>query len=347
MLTAALPDQLAQFPTTRFMGSKRKLLPELFDVAQALNFRTAIDVFSGSGVVAYLFKAMGKTVLANDYMHMCWQFSRAMIENNETTVTDAQLERLLGSRDSGDGFVLATFRDLYFSDEDSIAIDRLRCAIKRMRNPHARAIATTALIRACMKRRPRGIFTYTGHRYDDGRKDLKKDIPQHFREAVALVNAAVFDNGLSNRARLGDALTLRQRQDALAYLDPPYFTPKSDNEYVRRYHFVEGLARDWKGVEIQQHTVTKKFRGYPTPFSTHQGALAAFRRLFWRFRDSIIVVSYSSNALPTMDELIELLSDVKDRVEVVPVEYRYSFGNQGHRVGDNRNSVKEYLFVGS
>ena len=48
--------------------------------------------------------------------------------------------------------------------------------------------------------------------------------------------------------------------------------PLSDNEYVRRYHFIEGLARDWKGVEIQEHTQTKKFKSYPTPFSTRKGA---------------------------------------------------------------------------
>ena len=27
----------------------------------------------------------------------------------------------------------------------------------------------------------------------------------------------------------------------LVYLDPPYYTPLSDNDYLRRYHFVEGI----------------------------------------------------------------------------------------------------------
>ena len=64
------------------------------------------------------------------------------------------------------------------------------------------------------------------------------------------------------------------------YIDPPYYSPYSDNEYVRRYHFVEGLARDWKEVEIQEHTLTKKFKSYPTPFSTRNGAADAFDVLF-------------------------------------------------------------------
>ncbi len=115
---------------------------------------------------------------------------------------------------------------------------------------------------------------------------------------------------------------------------------------MRRYHFVEGLARDWQGVEIQEHTVTKKFKSYPTPFSSRKGAAEAFDLLFKRFRDSVLVVSYSSNSQPTLDEMVAIMTKHKRHVEVVPVDYRYSFGNQGHKVGDNNNAVQEYLFVG-
>lgn len=100
-------------------------------------------------------------------------------------------------------------------------------------------------------------FTYTGQRYNDGRKDLQKTLAQQFLEAVEAVNKAVFDNGKINRSKHGDAMDLRVEQADLVYIDPPYYSPLSDNEYVRRYHFVEGLARDWKGVEIQEHTQTK------------------------------------------------------------------------------------------
>ena len=95
------------------------------------------------------------------------------------------------------------------------------------------------------------IFTYTGHRYDDGRKDLQKSLSQQFLEAVEAVNNAVFDNHKTNKSVNGDAMALEVEKPDLVYIDPPYYSPLSDNEYVRRYHFIEGLARDWKGVEIQ------------------------------------------------------------------------------------------------
>jgi len=139
-------------------------------------------------------------------------------------------------------------------------------------------------------------------------------------------------------------MTLRTPAD-LVYMDPPYYSPLSDNEYVRRYHFVEGLARDWEGVEIQAHTLTKKFKSYPTPFSSRLGAAEAFDRLFRKFAQSILVVSYSSNSLPTQEEMLALMAKYKEHVEVIPVDYRYSFGNQG-AAKTHRNSVQEYLFVG-
>ena len=277
-------------------------------------------------------------------MAMSATFSKAMVENNTVTLSSRTAEELLLAQKESDHFVARTFQGLYYTDEENDLIDTLRTNIAHLRNPYERAIAMTALIRACIKKRPRGIFTYTGHRYDDGRKDLQKTLEEQFLEAVELVNAAVFDNGRASRARWGDAMTVRIPSD-LVYMDPPYYSPLSDNEYVRRYHFVEGLARNWEGVEIQEHTLTKKFKSYPTPFSTRLGAAEAFDRLFRKFAKSVLVVSYSSNSLPTQEEMLALMAKYKEHVEVIPVDYKYSFGNQA-TAKTHRNAVQEYLFVG-
>lgn len=341
-----LPVQVDKYPSTRFMGSKSKLLLQIWDIASQFKFDSVVDLFAGSGIVGYMFKAQGKTVISNDYMAMSATFAKAMIQNNSVILPRSEAQKLLIESHASDHFVSTTFAGLYFSDHDNEIIDTLRANIAAIRNPYKRAIAMTALIRACIKKRPRGIFTYTGDRYDDGRKDLKKSFEEQFIDAVTAVNNSVFDNGKANKAKNSDAMKLRINAPDMVYIDPPYYSPYSDNEYVRRYHFVEGLARNWKGVEIQQHTQTKKFKSYPTPFSTRKGAANAFDLLFKKYASSIIIVSYSSNSLPTLDEMVSILSNHKEHVEVIPVDYRYSFGNQGNRVGDNKNQVQEYLFVG-
>ena len=340
-----LPQQVSAYPPTRFMGSKSKLLPEIWSVVSQFNVNTVVDLFSGSGVVGYMLKAQGKAVVSNDYMAMSATFTKAMIENNTITLPLEEAKELLIEHKESDHFVATTFKGLYYSDDENDLIDTLRTNIAAMRDQYKQAIAMTSLIRACLKKRPRGIFTYTGHRYDDGRQDLKKSLAQQFLESVDAVNKSIFDNGKSNFSKHGDAMDLKIENADLVYIDPPYYSPLSDNEYVRRYHFVEGLARDWKGVEIQEHTQTKKFKSYPTPFSTRKGAADAFDKLFKKFANSILVVSYSSNSQPTQDEMVAIMAKYKEHVEVIPIDYKYSFGNQGD-AKTHRNTVQEYLFVG-
>jgi DNA adenine methylase len=341
-----LPDQTSKYPTTRYMGSKQKLLQHISESVKSLEFDSVIDLFSGSGIVGYMFKAQGKRVVSNDHMHMSHTFTKALVENNGVTLDSIKVKKILSKNSDSDKFVQKTFKGLYFTNAENILIDNIRANIKELDNEYEAAIAMMALIRACTKKRPRGIFTYVGDRYDDGRKDLQTSLSQHFIDAVTTINNAVFDNSKKNEARNTDAMKLKPLKNSLVYIDPPYFTPKSDAEYVRRYHFVEGLARDWEGVEIQEHTLTKKFKGYPTPFSTQVGASNAFDLLFKRFSENILLVSYSSNSLPSLDEMVALMSKYKEHVEVIPVDYKYSFGNQKNKVGDNRNSVQEYLFLG-
>lgn len=341
---AELNKQVSLYPPTRFMGSKRKLLKEIWSVASRFTFNTVIDLFSGSGVVGYMFKSQGKQVYSNDYMAMSAIFAKAMIENNSVTLPLEEAQQLMIDKGNHDHFVSETFPGLYYSDEENDLIDILRSNIWKLEDEYKQAIALSSLIRACTKKRPRGIFTYTGQRYNDGRKDLKKSLADQFIDAVIAVNKAVFDNGKSNYAHQGDAMDLRVKQVDLVYIDPPYYSPLSDNEYVRRYHFVEGLARDWHGVHIQENTQTKKFKSYPTPFSTKTGATNAFERLFKKYVESILIVSYSSNSLPTKEEMVAILARHKKHVEVIPIDYTYSFGNQ-RNVKSNRNQAKEYLFI--
>jgi DNA adenine methylase len=335
--------QVGKFPSTRYMGAKTKLLPYIRDVIKDMSCETVYDIFSGSGVVSYMLKTEGFQVFSNDYMAMNYHIGKALIENNTKKIKLSDAEMLIAATPkSGDNFVFETFPGLYFTDEENILIDRIRSNIKEKLNGVEKSIAIIALIRACIKKRPRGIFTYTGHRYDDGRKDLKLSLEDQFLLAVNAINDAIFDNGKNNKVRWGDALTIKKIPD-LVYMDPPYYSPYSDNEYVRRYHFVEGIARDWQGVDIQWNTKTKKFKNYPTPFSTKHGTHLAFDNLFNRFKNSKIVVSYSSNSIPEFDDMVKLLKKYKTHVEVVAVDYRYSFATTS---ANKKNNVKEYLFVG-
>ncbi len=338
-------ELLENFPGTRYMGSKYKILPFLWDSIKDLQFETVLDAFSGSGCVSYMLKKKGFEVYSNDFMAFSSKITHALIQNSENKITDSDLKKLLKENAPGDEFIRKTFVGLYFSDEDNIFLDNLRLNIEALNNKDKKALALAAISRACLKKRPRGLFTYTGDRYNDGRRDLQMSLKDHFIENVKAFNSAVFDNGKKNKAYNRDVFDLGDVKADLVYFDPPYLTSKSDNDYTRRYHFIEGLVKNWEGLDIQYETKTKKFKKYASPFDSKSTVNDALDRLFNQHKDSIIVVSYSSNSIPAKEEMIELLKRYKKVVEIKEVDYLYSIGNQGHKVGDNANKVKEYLFI--
>lgn len=335
---------LENFPGTRYMGSKYRVLPFILDTLKDIQYESVLDAFSGSTCVSYMFKQQGKRVVSNDFMQFTYHFANALIENNNVVLTDDDKKILLSSNKKAGTFIVDTFSGLYFTDEENHFLDVARANIELLKNKYKKSLALAALSRACMKRRARGIFTFTGDRYDDGRRDMQIGLKQHFIENIDAFNKAVFDNAQKNLAFGLDVFDLEVDVD-LVYLDPPYFTPNSDNDYSRRYHFVEGLVRQWQGVEIQYDTVTKKFKRYDTPFYSKDLIYQAFEKMFEKFKKQIIVLSYSSNSLPDKSEIVSLLKKHKRHVKVHQIEHTYSFGNQGDKVGDNANKVSEFVFV--
>lgn len=339
-------ELLENFPGTRYMGSKYKILPFLWNSIKDLEFNTALDAFSGSGCVSYMLKQKGIEVYSNDFMSFSSKISKALIENSKDKITDEEIKLLLKKNSKAGNFITTTFDEIYFLKEDNIFLDNLRANIDLLATPEKKAIALASISRACMKKRPRGIFTYTGHRYDDGRRDLKLSLKDHFLENIESFNNAIFNNGKKNLAFNKDIFNLNIKAD-LVYFDPPYLTSKSDNDYTRRYHFVEGLVKKWEGLDIQYETKTKKFKKYTSPFDSKKTVNQALDTLFEKHKDSILVVSYSSNSIPSKEEMIKLLKKYKKAVELKEIDYQYSFGNQNHKVGNNANKVKEYLFIAS
>ncbi len=333
------------FPHTKFMGSKRRILPFIMDRCKQLNFRTVLDAFSGSACVAYAFKQLGARVHANDMLSFAYHTARATIENDKVRLDEADVQQLVRTNRRAKSFIQDTFASLYFSHRDNEFLDNLWANIQEIDNPLKQSMALAAASRAAMRKRPRGIFTFVGKKSWDGRRDLRLTMQEQFVIAVECLNRAVFRNGVRNRAYCEDVFDVQANDYDLVYIDPPYISPYSDCDYTRRYHFVEGFCSYWKDVELQPHTRTKKIRSLPTAFAKRAEAEESFRRLFDHFRRSVLVVSYSSNGIPWRDQLTRLLKEVKRTVKVYETPHRYCFGNHNHKVGDNNNSVQEYLFI--
>jgi DNA adenine methylase len=337
-------NRLPEFPQMRFMGNKQKLLDFIGDKTKTLDFDSVFDAFAGSGTVSHQFKTESKRVISNDILEFSYHVVNATVENSGVRLSPDEVDFLVNTENEP-SFIQSTFEGLYYTDEENAFLDRVRTNIDELSGEYEKSIALAALCRACQKKRPRGIFTYTGlDKYRDGRRDLEITMEQQFRENVEAMNSAVFDNQRQNVAHNEDVFSINADVD-LVYMDPPYVSKHSDNRYLRRYHFIEGLCSYWENVEIDHSTKTKKInRREGNPFNHKQGIRGAFNELFSQYQDSIIVVSYSSNSIPGKEEMAEMLSEFKSSVEVHTQESSYQFGNSSS--GSRNDDVDEYIFIG-
>lgn len=331
-------------PRIRWMGSKYKLLPHLAQAFDDIGGSTALDAFSGSGVVSYLLKHQGYAVQANDYLGFPGVIAEAGVVNQDTVLTAGDVGRITGPAADDRDFIRRTFTGVYFTPDDLEFLDSAWSHIDLM-DGHRRAVAIAALCLAAARKQPRGVFTLTGDlsRYDDGRRDLRLSLREHFVERAVEYNAAVFDSGQQHTVTSCEVAELEPRRYDLVYLDPPYAPPTDDNDYTKRFHFLEGLSRYWVGDTIMERTKSKKIPKRVTPFSSKRTVVEGFRDLFKRFDDSTLVLSYSSNALPERDTLVALLREFKDDVEIRAIPHTYHYGTHGTAV---RRQVDEYLFIG-
>ncbi len=343
---APFPGIVRSYPKLRFMGSKHHLLPWIHQVIRQFDFRTALDAFSGSGSVAYLLKAMGKEVTASDFLNFSATIARATTANPGVRLSAEDVDALLRYNPAHRRFIERTFTGIFFNPDDLRFLDRVWGNLRKLSDPYKQALAIAALVRSCVKRQPRGVFTVAGdpEQYKDGRRDLRLSLREHFIEQVEVYHRAVFDNGQPNRAIRCDVLEPDPRKYDLVYLDPPYVPRADDNCYVKRYHFLEGLSCYWENLEILYESRVKKIKKPYTPFSYRSSAIDAFSRLFAKFSQSILVLSYSSNGWPDLEILVGLMRRHKDSVVVYEKEHRYHFGT--HQTAA-RNQVNEYLIVGN
>src|SRR2546425_1781098 len=148
-------ERVTAYPRLRYMGSKYRVISTLIDIFSSLQFTTALDAFSGSGVVGYALKAMGKQVTTNDFLAFAATIARGTIANSTTQLASADVDRILSPTADGRNFISSTFRGLYFPPADLAFLDAAWSHIDLMEGPR-RDLAIAALCLAAARKQPRG-----------------------------------------------------------------------------------------------------------------------------------------------------------------------------------------------
>jgi adenine-specific DNA-methyltransferase len=324
-----------QFPSTRFQGSKLKIVDWIWDAIKHLEFESTLDAFGGTGSVAYMLKTKGKQVTYNDIMKFNWYIGTALIQNDDVILSEKDVEFILQEHRmcKYPTFIYDTFKDIYFTDEENRWIDKVATNIGLLDDPYKKAIGYFALFQACIIKRPFNLFhrknlyiRFSEVKRNFGNKatwDTSFEV--HFRQFVHEANQAVFSNGWENKALNLDAFDIQGDFD-LVYIDTPYISGSGIGvDYFGFYHFLEGLVNysQWPSM-IDYKTKHKKLKTNGSIWTDRNKIHFAFDRLFEKFSNSILVVSYRADGIPSVDELVRLLKKYKTNVqELNRTAYKY------------------------
>lgn len=325
-------------PSTRYQGSKAKLVNWIWDCTRHLDFDNVLDIFGGTGVVGYMYKRKGKAVYYNDYLTSNYLIGLSLIENNTTRLTNGDIKQILEPDPSRNykHFIEDTFKDIYYTDGENQWLDVVVQNILGLENQYKRALAYNALFQACLVKRPFNLF----HRKNlylrfarvprsfGNKATWDKPFPEHFCNFLFEVNGLVFDNGRENKALNLDVSQVEGNFD-LVYIDPPYTSQAGGTvDYVQFYHFLEGLSQydEW-GKYIDFRAKHRCFQKRGNRWNDPKLIRLVFRELFEQFRRSILVVSYREDGIPSIFEIVNYLEDLGKKVTVQSLGYKYVLSN--------------------
>jgi adenine-specific DNA-methyltransferase len=329
----------------KYLGSKRRLVPVLGELARRARSRTALDLFTGTTRVAQAFKLDGADVTAVDSTRCAAVLAGCYVATDRDEVDLVALEQIvaeLNALPGRPGYVTDTFceRSRFFQPANGARIDAVRDVIDRdYAGTPLEPVLLTSLLEAADR-----VDSTTGVQM----AYVKRWSDRSFRPLELRVPALLPGSG---RAVRGDACTVAAHlgEFDLAYLDPPY----NQHRYEANYHIWETLvawdAPDHYGIACKRTEVREGERSAFNSRRTMSGALAQVVR---DVRARLLVLSYNDESWMDLEELVEMCR-ARGHVEVLAfasaryVGARIGIHNPaGERVGSvGRLRNLEYVVV--
>ncbi len=329
----------------KYLGSKRRLVPVLAELARRARARTALDLFTGTTRVAQAFKVEGVEVTAVDSTRYATTLARCYLATDADGVDTAALERAVAELDAvpgRPGYVTETFcqQSRFFQAFNGARIDAVRDAIEER---HAGTWLEPVLLTSLLEAADR-VDSTTGVQM----AYVKRWADRSFRPLELRVPSLLAGPG---RAVRGDACVLSSELGDfdLAYLDPPY----NQHRYEANYHIWETLvawdAPEHYGVACKR---TEVRHGERSAFNSRRTMPGALGQVVRDVRARVLVLSYNDESWMGLDELVEMCR-ARGHVEVLGfasnryVGARIGIHNPaGERVGTvGRLQNLEYVLV--
>lgn len=339
-------------PVTRYYGSKRKLVEKIWGVLQErhVEFDSFLDVFGGTGIMSYNMANHGKEVIYNDIFAFNCKIAEALLSTPRGTLSSQEALMLLNPVNGREyhHYIEDIFSGIYYTDEEDRMIDTVVQNIMHLPQQQ-QASAYYVLFQSCLIKRPFNLFHRRNLNLRENHVESnfgnyvtwEKSFEILFKQFADELNQFQFQQ-VPNVAIVNHTALECPNVADMVYIDTPYFNKKSGAvSYHARYHFLEGLVfYNDIPAHVNYDKLNREIQIHKNPeFESRTNYLHDLNELLSHYPDSIIVMSYTSEGYPSIEELETQLRRHKQHVEVI------YFGKYNFALNRSNQNRQEVLFL--
>lgn len=338
----------------KYIGSKKKLLPYIYNIVKDLDVKYVLDGFSGSTRVSQLFANMGLFVHSNDIAIYSAVLAHCYLKADKSRINYYKdlIDHLNTVKPINGYFTQHYYYDLVkhpFQLKNLKKLDGIREEIDNLRlGTTDKCVALTALLLGLDK-----VDNTLGHFASYLREYSKRSYDNLLLEVPKII-------GLNNKYHKvfnKDIKEITNRYD-LVYLDPPYGSsnnkmPSSRVRYGSYYHFYTTVIKNDKPelfgkagrpISTKDSIACSDFEDYKIVNGRYQ-VHDTFVNLFNNIKSKYILLSYSSTGRLTKQELLDIIADRIIAIYEIPYKKNIMANMVSTNEWINNNQNKEYLFL--
>lgn len=331
-----------KFPQPQYLGAKYTLRDWIAESVPKGKL-SAVDAFSGSQSVSFLFKQLGWRTISNDFLNFNNQIGLALIENSSTKLEASDVDMLFAPSPHKDKYTLfeRVYAGVFFEIDETVFLDNFRANVDLISDKYKRAIALSVMNRSMTRKVTMGHFCHTqALNYANSEIRVKRNrslalpLKDIFLNVLTEYNAAIFDNGQENLSYNSNVLDLLQNVSGvdLVYFDPPYCGSHAD--YQSFYHLLETYTEYWEDKSFVNGTKRYEPKRY-SGFDKKNEVEASLKKLFdLSVNIPYWMISYNDRSYPDIDVIVGMVSKYR-KFELKKKIYENSRGGKGSVAGSS------------
>jgi len=336
-------------PNTRYYGSKKRLLPWIYETLKTYEYETVLDLFGGTASVSLLFQKMGKQVTYNDAMLSNGICANVLLNGKVNKEISKRVDTFFSNIQPNYGKISKNYAGIFFTGEENQWLDGAMEKIHSMPQSIEKDLYLYLVMQASLMKRPFNLF----HRANLNLR-TNKNIHRSFgnlttweRSFVDTIKILVAELEKLESGHIPAIIhhptTAEKISNGydLVYIDPPYVQRSKKDTYWKKYHFLEGMANYPKmesmierKLKINQLKSNQDMENWEEP-SLFKDKLFS---LIDKHKKSIVVLSYMTNAIPSEDELVDCFSSTFAKVKI-------SYHDLSHAMSKGKKT--EILLIGA